>query len=53
MTVKELIEELQKYPENLPVFVDCKEPVVRYNDWFPLGDAAKPWCKYCCAVELT
>lgn len=48
MTVKELIEELQRYPENLPVFVDGEEPLVRYNDEYPLGDG-----EYCCAIEVT
>lgn len=52
MTIKELIEELQRYPENIPVFVDGNEPTVRYNDEFPLDDPADPLCEYCCAIEL-
>lgn len=53
MTIKELIEELQRYPENIPVYVDGYEPTVKYNDEFPLGDPADPFCEYCCAIELT
>ena len=52
MTIKELIEELQRFPEGLPVFVDGFEPVVKYDDEFPLGDPADPQCEYCCAGEI-
>lgn len=39
MTVKELIKELQTFPENMEVYTtDCKVESVLINPDYPIGD---------------
>lgn len=53
MTVRELIEELQKFPNDLPVMVDYSEVEKVYlNEEHYFGDSADPNCKVGSAVEI-
>ena len=54
MTVKELIRELEKYDEKLPVMMNFCEPVekVSLNPEHYFGDSANPNCKIGPAIEI-
>lgn len=48
VTVKDLINELKKYPLDLRIFDYMFDPIeeIRYEKEIPLGDPANPKCKY-------
>jgi len=54
VTVKDLIDELSKYDENLPVMMNYCDPIdkVILNGEHYFGDSANPECKVGPAVEL-
>lgn len=53
MTVRELIEELQRLPDDLPVMVGCSEAEKVYlNKEHYFGDSANPDCRVGSAVEI-
>ena len=53
MTVRELIEELKKLPQDIPV-ITMSERIdeVRYRDDYYDGDPANPKCKQIEVVEI-
>lgn len=53
MTVKELIEKLSEFQQDLPVMVDYTDiEKVYLNDEHYFGDSANPNCEVGCAVEI-
>lgn len=53
MTVKELIDELQKLPQELPIY-DYNGAIERVyvRSEYPLGDTANPKCEYTKVVYI-
>ena len=53
MTVKELIEKLSKFQQDLPVMADYSDiEKVYLNKEHYFGDSANPNCRVGCAVEI-
>ena len=56
MTVKELIDILQEYPQDIPVAInydiDLNFEDFKIVEEFPMGDPANPRCKYIDKVLL-
>lgn len=50
MLVKELIDKLQEYPQDIPVAINCDlefdDNTFHIMKEFPKGDSANPKCKY-------
>ena len=50
MTVKDLIEKLREYPQDIPVAISYELGIddkdIRIIEEFPIGDPANPKCKY-------
>jgi len=52
MTVEQLIQELEKFPKDTPVKVNCGDPEIRFVEEYFDGDSANPYCKVIQAVVI-
>lgn len=54
LSVGKLIEELSKYPLDLPVYIDCCREIERVyiNNEHYFGDSCNPDCRVGSAVEI-
>jgi len=52
MTVEQLIQELEKFPKDTPVKVNCEDPEIRFVEEYFDGDSANPDCKIIPAVVI-
>lgn len=52
MTVEQLIQELEKFPKDIVVKVNCDDPEIRFVEEYFDGDSANPKCRIIQAVVI-